>query len=190
MKSNQPILVKLLGVPGSGKTYFSQHLAPKINAVHLNSDAMRLAIFKSTEETTRIYNSDDRSTLNSYVHGALEYVAKQVLSNRTSVIYDANNNSRVERGLIDTIALRHNALSVTVWIQTPHDVALKRGHERPETDDQRQLSKEVMARAIEEQLKRIEAPTDDVNAIILSGEVSAEEQTTVFFNKLKELSVE
>ena len=95
MNSKQPLIIKLLGVPGSGKTYFSQHLAPKINAVHLNSDAMRLAIFKSTEETTRIYNSDDRSTLNSYVHGALEYVAEQVLSNRTSVIYDANKMTSV-----------------------------------------------------------------------------------------------
>ncbi|MBP7837560.1 ATP-binding protein [Candidatus Saccharibacteria bacterium] len=186
MNSKQPLIIKLLGVPGSGKTYFSQHLAPKINAVHLNSDAMRLAIFKSTEETTRIYNSDDRSTLNSYVHGALEYVAEQVLSNRTSVIYDANNNSRVERGSIDTIALRHNALSVTVWIQTPHDVALKRGHERPETDDQRQLSKEVMTRAIEDQLNRIEAPTDDENAIILSGETPVEDQIMLFLSKIEE----
>lgn len=187
MSSKRLVLVKLLGVPGSGKTHFSRALAKKMNLVHLNSDAMRLAIFKSTEETTRIYNSDDRSILNTYVFGALDYVASQILSRGTGVIYDACNNSRAERASIDKIGARFNALSVTAWIQTPHDIALKRGQERSESDSQRKLYENDMAEAITEHAKNIEAPTDDERSVILNGETSVEEQVEAFIKFIEGL---
>ncbi|MFA7193528.1 MAG: AAA family ATPase [Candidatus Paceibacterota bacterium] len=33
--------ILVMGLPGSGKTYFSERLVPKINAVHLNADKVR-----------------------------------------------------------------------------------------------------------------------------------------------------
>ena len=43
-----------------------------------------------------------------------------------------------------------------------------------------------MTRAIEDQLNRIEAPTDDENAIILSGETPVEDQIMLFLSKIEE----
>lgn len=148
---------------------------------------MRLAIFKSTEEIARIYNSPDRNTLNTYVFGALDYVANQVLSSGTGVIYDACNNSHAERASIDKIGDPYNVLSVTVWIQTPHDIALKRGQERSNSADSRKLYKSSMAQAIADHAKNIEAPTSDERTIILDGETSLEEQMITFMKNMEEI---
>jgi predicted kinase len=35
------MIILVLGLPGTGKTYFAEHLAKKLNAVHLNTDIVR-----------------------------------------------------------------------------------------------------------------------------------------------------
>lgn len=35
------MIVVVFGLPGTGKTFFSEHLAKKLNAVHLNTDIVR-----------------------------------------------------------------------------------------------------------------------------------------------------
>lgn len=35
------MIIMVFGLPGTGKTYFTEHFARKINAVHLNTDIVR-----------------------------------------------------------------------------------------------------------------------------------------------------
>ncbi len=185
MEAKKPLLLALLGVPGSGKSYFARNLALEIGAVHLNSDSMRLAIFKSTDETTKIYNSEDRPKLNTYVFGALDYVSAQILGSSTNLIYDANNNSREERVSLEKIAQEHRALAVVVWIKTPHELALKRGQERTATNEQRQLSADVMRDTIAKHAAKIDEPKDDEHVVIIDGTIPFDEQYVSFTEQLE-----
>ena len=38
--------ILIMGLPGAGKTTLAQHLAPPLNAVHFNADAVRANINK------------------------------------------------------------------------------------------------------------------------------------------------
>lgn len=47
MLNNQPIDVIVFGLPGSGKTYFAEKLATRINGLHISSDTIRQGLQQS-----------------------------------------------------------------------------------------------------------------------------------------------
>ena len=179
-------LFMMLGIPGSGKSYFSRGLAQKLGAVHLNSDAMRMAIFKSREVTDKIYHSGDRHILNTYTFGSLNYASDSALQSGVDVIYDANNNTKKER--FDTAqAMSANIRPIVVWVQTPQNVAVQRAHQRSETASERKLSAEEALNYIEKIAGEIELPAEDEVLITIDGTISFEDQYVSFENQLMEL---
>ena len=180
----------MLGLPGSGKSSFARNLADSISSVHLNSDAMRMAIFKSREEIDEIYHSDHRGILNTYTFGALNYAASSALHNGCSVIYDANNNTKRER--LDTVTATKSSdtLAVVVWIQTPFEDAVIRAVRRRESDIQRQLSDDTAREYITKIAAEIEEPGNDENFIIIDGMKPFEQQYHSFQKQLAEVEDE
>lgn len=180
----------MLGLPGSGKSYFAENLAKKMGAVHLNSDAMRLAIFKSRSETDRIYHSDLRPTLNTYTFGALNYAAASALRTDSSVIYDACNNTRKER--LDTaLALQEDGvIPVVLWVETPTEEAIKRAIQRRESDIQHRLSEQAAREYVTKIESEIEVPDAQENSIQIDGTISFEQQYETFKKQLAEIEGE
>lgn len=174
----------MLGLPGSGKSYFASRLADEVGALCLNSDEMRLAIFKSRKETDRIYNSDDRSILNSYTFGALNYAASSALCQGVSVLYDANNNTKIER--LDSFNAMHDdaVIPVVVWVKTPLVLAIKRTIEREETRNQRRLTVDLASQYINKINSEIEPPLSDEKLIKIDGTASFEQQYQSFQDQL------
>jgi len=173
-----------LGVPGSGKSFFARQLAENINAVRLNGDSMRLAIFGSLEEIEKVYHSEDRQRVNSYVFNAIDYAVRQVLSHGDSVVYDAHHNKRSIRAELEQLAAKCGAVPVVVWIKTPYEVALNRGQQREATEDQRQLSEEKMLESMNRHAASMDAPVKGENSIEISGELPFEQQYAIFEREL------
>jgi len=182
---SKQLLLLMLGFPGSGKSYFAERLAREMSALHLNSDAMRLAIFGSRDETDRIYHSDYRPVLNTYTFGAMNYVAQSVLKAGSSVVYDANNNTRQERLEIIKSLNNSNVQVIVVWVQTSVDVAVRRSVKRRESTTQRQLSAEDASVYIEKIASQIEEPGDEEKVIKIDGVIGFEGQYRQFREQLK-----
>lgn len=181
----KPLLVMFLGVPGSGKTFFASQLAKKLNAVRLNGDTMRLAIFGSVENIERVYNSESRPILNRYVFNAIDYATEQVLFHGDTVVYDAHHNMRKTRLGLEELAKRCEAIPIVVKIVTPYDTALVRGQNREARADQRQLSAEKMREVMERHQKNTDEPEESENVIEISGEIPFEEQYKLFKVKIQ-----
>lgn len=133
----QPLLVIFIGVPGSGKTYFATQLAKRIHAIRLNSDAMRLAIFGSTEQIDRVYHSPQKATINSHTFGAMDYVTRTLLSQGKSVVYEAIQRTQKDRKNMEKLADSCGARLVLVSMMIDEDIAVKRIQERQEAEDSR-----------------------------------------------------
>jgi predicted kinase len=172
----QQLLILMLGHPGSGKSYFTRQLAPRLKAVRFNGDHMRVGMFKDPRLATR----DD----NPKVFGAIEYAVHEVLKAGYSVVYDAQHNKRVHRHQLEVLAAEFNTLSVVVWIKTPYEVALKRGIEREEKPDQRRKSEAEMRAALDFFIDAIEAPDSNERLITLDGTASFAEQYASFNEQL------
>lgn len=185
---DQPLLIVFLGFPGSGKTYFSRQLAEKIQAVTLNSDAMRLAMFGSLEKIDEIRRTDN-ARLYVDVFGTMDYAARQALKAGYSVVYDAQQTKRENRRSIEKIARESGAIPVLVWIKTSREVALKRGQEREAAADSHQYDAEKMAYLIDRFESVTDLPEEGENVIEISGEVPFEEQYAVFTEAVKDFQL-
>lgn len=176
-----PLLVMFVGGPGSGKTTFSRLLAKELEAVALNSDAVRVSMW-GTKGAVRAAHTDltSRASNNTLTFGALNYVTRQILRAGHSVIYDANANKQEERMKLAAIALECDATSVVVRLRTPDDVAIQRIIERDDVYDQNRHD-EAKAREIVESFRcAIVEPTHRENTIEISGEIIFEEQYRLF----------
>ena len=187
-RGRKPVVYTFLGVPGSGKTYFARNLAKESGEVRLSSDAIRLAIFGSREKTTEIYNSGDRQILNSYVFNALDDATGQIVEKGHHVSEDAHHNKRSDRQSVQVIAEKRGAIVVLVHIQTPYEVALQRGQDRDETDDQRKHSKKEMTEVIKKHMAVMDQPDSTENVIEIDGTQKFEEQYASFTKQLSEIT--
>ena len=174
-----PLLIVFLGFPGSGKTYFATRLAERLQAVTLNSDAMRLSMFGSLERIEHIRQTD-RPRLYADVFGAMDYAATQALRAGHSVIYDAQQTKRRDRKNIEKLAGNVGAIPVLVWIKTSPEVALRRGQEREARADSHQYTAEKMKMLVERFDRVTEKPEPDENLVEVSGELPFEDQYGTF----------
>lgn len=184
-QQTKPTVFTFLGVPGSGKSYFARNLAEHTGTIRLSSDAMRLAIFGSREAITKVYKSEERENVNTYVHRAFDYVFGELLKNGHSIICDAHFNKRADRDRLTKIASQYDAQVVLIRVNTPHQVALKRGQEREEADDQRRLSKELMREAIDRHHAGTDAPGSDEIVIEIDGTVTFADQLDSFNRQME-----
>lgn len=182
--TQKPILHMFLGSPGSGKSFFARNLAENINAVRLNGDSMRIALYGSPEE---IDQQPDKNLVNSRTFGALDYSVVQVLKAGHSVVYDAHHNKRSIRARLEELAEEHGAVPVVVWIKTPYEVALKRGQTRDTTPDQRRLSEEKMIETIERHMANFDEPVESELVITIDGTIPFEEQLASYKRQISSL---
>ncbi len=183
---SKPLLVVFIGFPGSGKTYFATQLGEKLNALVLNSDAMRLSMFGSHEKIEGIRKSDN-PRLYEDVFGAMDYATRQALKARISVVYDAQKATRANRMQIEKIAEEHGAQPVLVWIQTSTAVAKQRGQQREARADSHVYTAEKMDYLVDRFAEQTEPPEPGENVIELSGEIPFEQQYETFQQKLEEI---
>lgn len=176
-----------LGLPGSGKSFFARQLAQRINAIRLNGDSMRLAIFGSLEEIEKVYHTEDRAKVNSYVFNAIDYAVEQILMHGDSVVYDAHHNKRIDRASLEELAKRCGALPVVVWVKTPYEVALKRGQLRTAQADQRRLAEEKMREVMDRHQRYTDEPVKSEQVIIIDGQQLFDDQFDSYERQLKEI---
>lgn len=182
--NKKPLLVMFIGIPGSGKTYFATRLAEKIDAVRLNSDAMRISLFGSLDKIKEMYYSDDRYQLNDYTFRSMKYATTQILKTKKSVVYEAIQRTSSDRKEMEDIALECGAIPILVWMKTDPEVALKRGVARLPTPEHRNFDEKTMREVIKHFSDGLDAPAEHELLIEISGEIPFEEQYDAFVKGL------
>jgi hypothetical protein len=110
-------LVLLSGLPGSGKTTFARHLATWVDALHLESDAIRFE-FAGTPAYT--------ASENAHVFATLERRAAAALEAGRHAIVDATNLTQRDRKRFLRLATRQEAVLVAVRVIAPDAVIRER----------------------------------------------------------------
>ena len=152
--SDRPTFTMLVGVPGSGKSTVAEKLLT-YNTIHISSDAIRAELWgdeNCQRDPDRVFALMHERTLTA-------------LKNGTSVIYDATNITRKNRGsILSKIPSYVRKKCVVVW--APIDVCIKRDKARERT---------VGVEVIDKMLKRFEAPFYDEGFDDIKVEVTVED---------------
>jgi predicted kinase len=110
-------LVLLVGLPGSGKSTFARRLAPLLDAVILESDALRRLLF----ETPRHGEGESKRLFR-----AMQAATQRLLHYGRSVIVDATNLRESHRRPFYDIAAKTGARLHVVHLTASEDVILDR----------------------------------------------------------------
>jgi predicted kinase len=113
----QPVFIIVSGLPGTGKSYFSQRLAEKIPLVILESDDLRKVLFPRPA-----YTQEESSYLFKVCHGLIEFLLKKGIS----LVLDATNLSERNREYLYSISERLGIKRIIVRITAPQQVVQER----------------------------------------------------------------
>ena len=128
----RPVLVVVVGLPGSGKSHFSRRLSEKFPLLVLEIDALRSALFgqptHSQEESARLFR---------VVHRLIA----RLLKGNIPVLVDATNLVESHREVLYSIAEHQGAKLVLVWVEAPEEVVKQRLARREVDRDPQDRSK-------------------------------------------------
>ncbi len=113
-KVAHPTLIILVGLPGSGKSFFAAKLVERIQSVVLESDFLRKTLVRQP-----VYTNWESLRVFRAIYG----LAQELLGAKYNVILDATNLNEDHRRPLHTIAAETGAKAILVHLNTPRDVA-------------------------------------------------------------------
>ena len=128
-----PVLVVIMGLSGSGKTWLATRLAPLLGAIHLQSDVerKRLAGMKPGQRSGSALEADlyaPAATDRLYAH--LGDCAAQLLADGWSVIVDATFTGRDKRARMRELAIRLGVPLHVIACHAPAEILRRRVEQR------------------------------------------------------------
>ena len=126
-----PVLVAVSGLPGTGKSYFSQRLLERVPLALLETDALRKALHPSPT-----YSAQESARLFRLTHELLD----ELLDEGIPVLLDATNLVESHREHLYTIADLRGVKLVLVLVEAPPEVVRERLAERKRGKQQQDRS--------------------------------------------------
>lgn len=167
LSSNKPHMIVVVGIPGSGKSFFAEHFAATFKAPLISYDRLR------TELTT---DCDD----NVIAGNIANYLLEEVLKTGRTVVYDGQTDLRTERALVAKKSRDSGYEPLFIWVQTESVTAKKRAT-KP-NPDKTNLSIEQF----DIKFRRFSPPHQTEKAIVISGKHTYNSQLKIVLKHLVE----
>lgn len=125
-EDKKAMIIIVMGLPGSGKSFFAELFAKKIKARYFSSDRVR-----NTLKMRGQYSFDEKL----YIYEWLANLTEGVLDEKTSVVVDATFYLQRTRDLFIEIANRRNVAIKFVMIESP-ELLVKQRLEKARRDSE------------------------------------------------------
>ncbi|MDB5187192.1 MAG: hypothetical protein JWM07_664 [Candidatus Saccharibacteria bacterium] len=159
----QPHIIVMVGVPGSGKSFFAENFAQTFNAPYVSLE-------KIIPYTT---SDDDAMTLMQ------QYVDELLKTNRSFII-EGGTDTRIEREKLARKAKAAGYESLIVWVQTDPATARVRSIR----DIKNKVNRTLTAVEYDRIVKRFTAPNSLEKPTVISGKHTYATQARIILKKL------
>ncbi len=104
----KPNLIMLVGLPGSGKTFFGQRFAKEYNIPFININQLRYSL---TDQPKYDKAENQRLTATSI------NLLNQLFRTKQSILFEANLNARVSRKAYAKLAVKNGYNPLIIWVK-------------------------------------------------------------------------
>lgn len=159
----QPHIILMVGVPGSGKSFFAESFAQTFNAPYVSL------------EKIIPYASDEAGATT-----LLQHYADELLKTQRSIIVEGGTDTRVEREKLVRKAKAAGYETLIVWVQT--DPATAKG--RSVRDSKNKTNRTLTAADYDRTVKRFTPPSNLEKPTVISGKHTYATQAKIVLKKL------
>lgn len=167
----------VIGLPGSGKSFFARQFSETFNVPLVHIDKIRFEIIDSPQHSQQEY-------------GLLKRLAEQQLTElvktKTTVIVDGICNSQQDRSQLRKLASHYDYDTFVVWIQTDEPTAKKRALARSAKRQGDEFNQSIGSETFASIQKKFCAPAPRENYVVISGKHTYGAQAKSVLKKLAE----
>lgn len=167
----KPHLIIMVGIPGSGKSFFAEHFADTFKSPIISYDNLRKKISESPNYSK---NEDDS------VRKIANYILNETLKTGRTIIFDGQSNSRIDRAQISKQAKDAGYEPLIIWVQTEPLTAKKRSTKLKDSKYKTNPEK------FDQIYKQFNAPQITEKAIVISGKHTYSSQLKIVLKSLAE----
>lgn len=153
----QPHAIIMVGIPGSGKTYFASKFSDTFHAPYVCTEAL-LPYARDTEAARKI----------------AELTLNEVLKTNQSLILEVASSTRTERMSLAKTLRAKGYTPLVVWVQTDKDTAKQRIMRDKAKDEA----------AFDAQVRRFTPPHENEKPLVISGKHTYASQAKVVLKRL------
>ncbi len=169
LQLSKPHIVVMVGIPGSGKSFFAEHFAITFNASLVSFDKIRTSLFQTPTRS----NAEQAA-----ISRVADYMTGELLKTGRTIVYDGATESRVDRMNIAKLAKSAGYETLVVWVQTESTAAKLRAT-KPTRDKTNLTADQFDAR-----IKRFTAPSGSEKVVVISGKHTYASQLKIVLKTL------
>lgn len=170
----RPLVIMMLGIPGSGKSFFAVRFADMFGAPRVSVDRLRSLLFP-----TSTYSANEEKLLTAVTKLEVE----ELLKTQKSFIVDGGVSARTYRSEIEKMARAKGYGTLVVWVQTDEPTSRQRATKKRAKGDIN-ASIIMSESTFQARTKQLVPPLRTEKYVVISGKHTFATQAKVVLRKL------
>lgn len=170
----QPLIIMVVGLPGSGKSFFAQQFSETFNISSVSDDRIRAELFEKPE-----FTADE----NAIVDRMQSYMLEELVKTKRSFLVDGGSNTKSERQRLIQLAEKNGYGTLVIWVQTDVESARARAT-RPRENASKTGTIPGLAPYQFDRLSKLFAPPTREAYLVISGKHTYATQARTVLRKL------
>ncbi|MEO5499322.1 MAG: ATP-binding protein [Candidatus Saccharimonadales bacterium] len=172
---SRPLVIMIIGLPGSGKSFFGRQFAEMFGAPIVSTDFIR-----HTLSPESAYDA----TVDRLVEALVANEITELMKTKKTFIVDGGMNTRSARFAVDRAAMTQAYGKLTVWVQTDEPTSLSRSLKRSSRRQDDAMNSSMDAESFERYKKQFSMPHRSENIAVISGKHTFTTQARIILKKL------
>lgn len=172
---NKPLVLAIIGLPGSGKSFFAQQFSETFSAPTVSYDRLRHILYPNTG-----YSKDEQALLQRIA----DYEINELLKTRKTFILDGDGMTRMQRAELRKRFRTAGHDLLLVWVQTDKNTAKYRSMKRSARRRDDRYNRSLSSEEYDQLTRKFNPPATNEPSVVISGRHTYPTQAKVVLKKL------
>ena len=177
---SSPMIIEVVGLPGSGKSFFASQFASTFGAALVSQDKIRWTLFAH-----HTYSDNE----NAMVEQVADLMITELLRTKKTFVLDGGYNTAAARRTLAARAHRNGYRVLTIVVQTDEPTSKRRATKRSDKKPGDQYKQSLTDEQFEQAKKLYEEPSTSLpDVVVISGKHTYNTQAKIVLRKMIEIS--